>query len=219
MPKKSDETITGDIIAGFAASPGVCGTNIRVQTDRGWVRLTGVVDTLEEKTIVEEIARNVDGVAGIENDLVVSSDGAISDLELERMVGDHLIREGLTAIGTRVEAGTAFLMGVVESLAARRRAVEAASAVQGVRDVISKLQIAAGEPVDDATLANDVAEALSDDPRLDIMNLDVRVRDGAILLAGEVATKSQLEVASAVAEAVPGVQYVENRLVARKITF
>jgi len=216
MTNRTDEAITGEIVAAFAASPRVHSTNVRVHADRGWIRLEAVVDTLEEKTAAEGIAERVDGVLGIENDIVVSSNGGIADLELERRVGDHLIEEGLAGIGARVEAGTVFLMGIVPSLAQKRKAVGIASAVQGVRDVLSELEIAAGEPVDDTTLANDVAEALSDDLNLDVMNLHVWVKDATVLLAGRVPTRRQLEIATDVATAVPGVQYLRNHMMVQR---
>lgn len=215
----SDEAITGDVIAALAASPRVRATEVRVHTERGWVRLNGVVGTLAERTAAEEIAARVPGVLSVENDLVVSSDGTIPDLEIEREAADRLARENLANVGARAEAGTAFLMGVVPSLAVEQQAIAAASAVKGVRDVISELEIAAGEPVDDVTLANDAAEALSDDPRLDVTNLKVQASDGSLLLIGEVGHSRQIGLATQIAKSVPGVQYVETRLKVRKPPF
>lgn len=214
---RTDDAITGDIIAAFAASPDIHETSIRVHTERGWARLEGVVDTLQETAAAERVAREVPGVVSVENDLIISSDGSISDLKIERGVGDHLVAAGLANVGARVEAGTAFLMGVVPSLAIEQRAIEKAGAVRGVRDVVSELEIAAGEPIDDTTLANDVAEALSDEPRLWVMNLHVAAENGLVMLAGEVPKRWQVRVAGSVAEAVPGVRYVKNRMKVRKI--
>ncbi|HUV05317.1 MAG TPA: BON domain-containing protein [Armatimonadota bacterium] len=219
MNRTSDEAITGDVVAALAASPRVRATEVRVHTDRGWVRLEGVVGTLAERNAAEEIAARIPGVLSVENDLVVSSDGTISDLEIEEEAANRLAKENLVNVGVRAEAGTAFLMGVVTSLAAKEQAVAAASTVRGVRDVISELEIAAGEPVDDVTLANDVAEALSDDARIDVMNLEVQASDGSLLLTGEVTHSRQLEIATQVAESVPGVNYVENRMKVRKVGF
>jgi len=219
MIDRNDESITGDVIAALAASPRVRATEVRVHTERGWVRLNGVVATLAERDAAEQIAARVPGVVSVENDLVISSDGTTPDIEIEQEAADRLAGENLTNVGARVQAGTAFLMGVVPSLAVKERAIAAASAVKGVRDVVSELEIAAGEPVDDVTLANDAAEALSDDPRLDVMNLEVQASDGSLLLIGEVGRSRQIGLATQIAESVPGVQYVENRMKVRKLTF
>lgn len=212
----SDDATTGSVIAALAASPEVSAVNLRVRTTRGWIRLEGTVDTLAEKAAAADIAEHVPGVVSVENDLVVSSDGSVADLEIERAVADRLVGEHLANVGVRTQAGTAFVMGVVPSLAVEQRVIDVASAVKGVRAVVSELEIAAGEPVDDVTLANDVAEALSDDARLEVMDLHVQVKDGSVLLAGKVTSRDQLGIATAVAEAVPGVQYVESRMRVRR---
>ena len=217
MAKLNDEEMTGRVIAELGASPRVRATALRVHTRQSWVRLDGTVDTLAQKTAAEEVTKHVKGVAGVQNDLVVSSDRALSDADIACHAAERLTDEGFPAVGVRVQAGTAFLMGTVASLAVKKRAIEIASSVKGVRDVISELEIAAGEPVDDTTLANDVAEALSDSPDVDIMNLDVRAIQGSVLLAGELTHPRQLDLATTIAEAVPGVQYVENRMTIRKL--
>lgn len=217
MKKMDDEELTGDVIAALAAGTRVRATDIRVRTLQGAVRLEGIVDTLEEKAAAEETAAGVPGVRRVENDLAVSSNGTISDLQIERCVADRLVREGLAEVGARVEAGTAFLMGVIPSRAIENKALEVASGARGVRSVISELSIAAGKPVDDIRLAGDVAEALSDDPRIEAMDLEVASEDGAVTLTGLVTGDHQVSVATEIAEAVPGVQSVQNRLSVRKL--
>lgn len=217
MARRDDSEITGDVMAALGASPRARATDIRVHTRGGWVRLEGVVNTLEEKVEAEEVARAVEGVVGVENDLVISSDGLTPDLEIERAANDLLNTEGITGIGVRVEAGTAFLMGVVPNVAAKERAFDVVAKVKGVRDIVSELEIAAGEPIDDTALANDVAEALSDNPDLEIADLDVQVHDGDVLLSGEVSDRRQKEMATRVAESVPGVRSVRNQLTIRRI--
>ena len=219
MVSLRDEAITGEVVAALGASPDVNATNIRVHTESGWVRLTGIVDTLREKEIAEEITKHVAGVVGVENDLTVGSDKQISDSEIEEVLNAKLTEAGLSEIGAKVEAGSAFLMGVIPSLAVKKRAIEIAASVKGVREVVSELEIAAGEPIDDLTLADDVAEALSDDPRIDVMDLRVRSKDGYVCITGEVTADWQRDLATDIAEAVPGVKGVENHLVVHKTKF
>jgi osmotically-inducible protein OsmY len=212
MKKRTDDAITGDIVAAFGASPDVNATEIRAHTRLGRIRLEGVVNTLEEKSTAARIAACVPGVRSIENDLVVASDMLISDLDIEQAVAEELAGAGLTEVGVAVEAGTAFLMGVVPSLAVEQEASEIASSVRGVRDVVSNLAIAAGEPIDDTKLANDVAEALSDDPRLEITDLEVRAENGLVILLGGVVDPRQLPIATEVTASVAGVKGVETRI-------
>src|ERR1044071_9037945 len=48
--------------------------DVKVNTYQGTVQLTGFVDTMEQKLKAEEIARNVRGVAGIENQIGMKAD-------------------------------------------------------------------------------------------------------------------------------------------------
>lgn len=208
----NDDAITGDVIAAFGASPDVQATEILVFTHVGRVRLQGIVATLEEKEMAEEIALLIKGVLGVVNNITVSANETISNLEIQRDVTRRLTDAGLTQVGARVEVGVAFLMGVIPSLAVKNQAMEVAAGVEGVRDVISELEIAAGEPVDDIKLGDDVAEAISDDPRLTVFDLSVQAEDGLILLNGEVDIEYQRDIAAAVAEAVPGAQHIDNRI-------
>lgn len=208
----NDDAITGDITSALATDPRVTTMDIRITTHNRLVRLTGIVDTLEVKTTTEEIARHVMGVIGVENDIAVSPNRSISDHDIALSINELLARQDMANIGARVNAGTAFLMGTIPSLAVKQRAVEIAGSVKGVRDVISELGIAAGEPLNDITLANDVAETLSDDPRLEILNLHIQASDGSISLAGEVKNQTQIDIATSVSESIPGVVDVHNEI-------
>jgi osmotically-inducible protein OsmY len=212
LQNSRDDAITGGIIAAFAASPRIHSTEIRIYTHNGLVRLQGIVETLEEKLAAEETAAQVAGVRGIENDLTVSADKDIPDLELQRMSQRALNNAGLAGIGAEAEAGTIFLMGQVASRAVEERAMDTVRAISGVRDVISNLEIAAGVPIDDIGIADNVVAVLSEDPSIVFYNLDVRAHDGRITITGDVDTEDQWKMVTEIAESVPGVKSVENRM-------
>ncbi|MCL6518536.1 MAG: BON domain-containing protein [Armatimonadetes bacterium] len=217
MKARSDDEITGEIIAAFGASPYVKETNIIVETHDGKVILSGVVDTLEEKEIAGEIAQSIKGVKAVENDITVSSDGEHPDIEIEKELSEKFASEpDLISVGARSYHGTVVLMGKVPSLAVKKHAIEIAESVRGVREVISDIHIAPGKPIDDVTIANDVAETISDDPRLTVLNLDVQSHDGVVRIYGEVTNEKQRDLAKEIASAVPGVQQVENHLIIKK---
>ena len=213
MPARSDEEITGEIVSAFAADPDIHAVEMRVHTQDGAVHLQGVVETLDEKTAAERAALRIPGVRRVENDLTISADRDLSDAEIERAARDALDAGDLAFVGVRVEAGSAFLMGVARSEAVVDRAMEVVALVSGVRGVYSEIEIAAGEPIDNIGLANDIAEALSDDPRLDFLDLQVRCDEGHVVLTGFILNEDQFDAATEVAESVPGVRSVENRMV------
>ena len=64
-----DTTITTSVKTKLAAEKGATLTRIQVDTDRGVVQLSGVVDSPAEKARAEQIARGVNGVKSVKNNL------------------------------------------------------------------------------------------------------------------------------------------------------
>ncbi len=213
MTNMSDEAIKGDVIAALGIEPQVHEENIRVRVENGFVWLVGVVSTLEEKDIASQVVCGVAGVNGIENGLTVTTEGNISDLELQFSVNDLLTKNGLAGVGAKVEAGNVFLMGVIPDIAVEDRARQIAEEVTGIRSVISDLHIAAGEPVDNIKLSNNVAEALSKNPKIDFRDLHVVSDEGNVTIMGRVPSVGQLGLVTSVAESIPGVKKLNNCMV------
>ena len=66
-----DTAIHTKVKAALLNDPVVHGTSIGVNVDRGVVLLNGAVNGEVEKRKAEEIARGVDGVRGVENNIIV----------------------------------------------------------------------------------------------------------------------------------------------------
>lgn len=66
-----DTTITTTVKAKLAADKGSSLTRVQVDTDRGVVHLTGVVQSAADKARAAEVARSVGGVRGVVNNLQV----------------------------------------------------------------------------------------------------------------------------------------------------
>jgi hyperosmotically inducible periplasmic protein len=66
-----DSTITSTVKTRLAAEKGTTLTRIQVDTDRGVVQLSGVVENAAERARAEQIARGVGGVKGVRNNLQV----------------------------------------------------------------------------------------------------------------------------------------------------
>ncbi|HKA44280.1 MAG TPA: BON domain-containing protein [Burkholderiales bacterium] len=67
-----DTAITTKVKSALAADREVSATSVHVKTTNGTVNLSGEVKSREEKRKAEEIARKVNGVHAVSNDLVVS---------------------------------------------------------------------------------------------------------------------------------------------------
>jgi len=68
-----DAAITAKVKSQLLADPDVSGLQVNVQTFKGQVQLSGYVNSPEERTKAEQIARQVNGVKNVNNDLIVKS--------------------------------------------------------------------------------------------------------------------------------------------------
>ena len=68
----TDSVITTRVKAGILSDPGLAGTDISVNTDRGVVTLTGTVKSHEQSAIASAHAQAQDGVMRVDNDLSVN---------------------------------------------------------------------------------------------------------------------------------------------------
>lgn len=66
-----DTTITTKVKAKFAEDKTVSAMAIQVETLKGTVQLSGFAKSLDEKMTAERLARSVNGVADVKNDIVV----------------------------------------------------------------------------------------------------------------------------------------------------
>ena len=66
-----DSLITSKVKAAFAADPTVKATQVKVETFKGTVQLSGFVDSRESAEKAVEIARSVKGVQSVKNDTVI----------------------------------------------------------------------------------------------------------------------------------------------------
>jgi osmotically-inducible protein OsmY len=73
-------------------------------------------------------------------------------------------------------------------------------------------RVARGATHRDAEIARDVSRRLGEHASLDASGVDVRVKDGRVTLEGRVQDPPARHVAELIADAVPGVRGVENRL-------
>src|SRR5262245_6396773 len=68
-----DTTITTKVKTALAADREVSATRVHVETKQGEVRLSGDVKSQEERSRAGQIARNVNGVTSVNNELTVGS--------------------------------------------------------------------------------------------------------------------------------------------------
>jgi hyperosmotically inducible protein len=144
----SDTWITSKTKIALYADERVKGSQVSVDTMKdGVVHLRGKVDSAEAKAAATEIAKNIEGVKSVQNDLQVVAPASrkavtASDAQIEKQVETTLSRDTqLKSVDVRIDAGVVTLTGEVPSITASARASEMARGVSGVRAVKNELTV------------------------------------------------------------------------------
>lgn len=146
------------ILEALSHSRELGGKSIEVKVDNRTVTLSGTVETPAQRNGAEQIARAVDGVAGVTNNLGVTNPQAATEpppaspipadstTDLAKRVEFELYRtNAFNTLGMQVKAeeGTVTLSGTVRSRAEQLLAERVAQSVAGVRKVINDLKVTA----------------------------------------------------------------------------
>ena len=108
--------------------------------------------------------------------------------------------------------GVVTLTGTVNNITARRRAVELAAIVRGVRSVVDRIRVIPLWSVSDGSLRADVRNALLHDPATEAKQIDITVEGALVILKGNVDSWQERKLAGLIAGNVRGVREVVNLL-------
>ncbi len=114
-------------------------------------------------------------------------------------------------IDVTVDDGIATLEGEVLNLEAKLRAVEIARSFRDVRAVIDLLDVAI-VPRSDQQLQSLIKKRLAHNEATSDVEVDISARHGRVVLSGEVDSEVEHDLSQRIVRAIPGVQFVENRL-------
>jgi hyperosmotically inducible protein len=143
----SDSWITSKTKIALFADERVKGREVSVDTQKGVVHLRGKVDSDEAKSAAADIAKNVEGVQSVKNDLQVVAPTArkavdANDKEIAKAVGTRLTQDmQLKKVDVRADGGIVTLTGEVPSITASAKASEMARNVPGVKSVKNELTV------------------------------------------------------------------------------
>ena len=123
--------------------------DIDVAVFKGRVQLNGFVDSSAESTEAAKVARRINGVVGVDNNLKlkgesrdagnVVDDGAISAAVKTALAGDERIKANQIDINTR--NGVVLLAGFADTAAARTAAFDIARGIKGVIKVDNQIAV------------------------------------------------------------------------------
>ncbi|MBI3504162.1 MAG: BON domain-containing protein [Proteobacteria bacterium] len=143
----SDSWLTAKTKIALAADGRVAGRQVSVETDDGCVFLRGKVDTPEARSAAEEIARDIENVTSVKNELQVvapsrrpavdESDAAVTARVKKALSRDKILRR--TSIGVTTNDGVVSLSGTAPDFKSRAKASWDAWKVDGVKSVKNDL--------------------------------------------------------------------------------
>lgn len=232
----SDTAITARIETLFAVNEHLSPFNINTTTAAGVVTLTGSVSDDVQKLLATDLAKTVDGVTDVKNELTVVGTVVsqrppktwrqkIDDASLTAAIRSNLLwnRElkGLN-IGVENDGGNVTIFGVVGNEFAKQ-SIEICDGHARCEQSDKQHHRAHGDKGGSATTA--VTRAVSDDVvaarvksnllvnrYVTTRNLNVKVSDGLCILTGTVDSEAQREAAANLAASISGVASVQNDL-------
>lgn len=144
-----DAALLTSVKSALAADTSVSdAADINVDVNRGVVKLSGFVDSPQVKSKAGEVARGVDGVASVQNDISVGESSTagevIDDSVVTAKVKTALIASSETKahqINVETKDGVVQLSGFVDTAQAKSAATTVAKSVSGVKDVKNELSV------------------------------------------------------------------------------
>ncbi len=147
-------------------------------------------------------------------------DRIVDDAEIESAVTAELSEEtGLRSDEVQVDSaeGVVTLLGVVDSLADKRQAVNAARTIRGVRAVVDHLSVRPAD-LDVDQIAARINQVLRDSPVTDTWQIVVAVDEAAVTLRGHVDSYVAKMLGEGMVAELRGVREIVNDLVVEQVT-
>jgi len=146
----SDSWLTSKTKIALFSDERVKGRQVHVETKSGVVYLRGKVDTADAKTAATDVAKGIDGVKDVKNELQVVAPSARAAVNADDKIIYKNVEQKFkhdpqlknAKIDAKVEAGVVILTGEVKNIDTSARASEVAFSVPGVRSVKNDLSFA-----------------------------------------------------------------------------
>jgi hyperosmotically inducible protein len=144
-----DSVVTARVKAALLADPDAKSFEIKVETRKGQVQLSGFVATQARIDNAIALTRSVEGVRGVENGMSLKDgkatvgnavdDGIVTAKVKSALLADPAVKSFDIAIVTR--KGEVQLSGFVDNQAQASRAIEIARGVEGVQTINNEMSV------------------------------------------------------------------------------
>lgn len=212
----TDQQVRQEVMNALQHDVRIDAANITVDVNQGIVHLYGTVPTYFQKVTAGEDTRQIKGVAGVQNDLVVTVVQTFSNQEITDAVRANLDRDVRIAnpgnIGISVTNGVVTLTGTVPGYNQKVDAADDAWTAPGVVNVVDDIAVVPPVSRSDAEITSSINATLDHDPTVNPSQVSVNVINGTAYLNGSVPTYYQIQQAANDAWSVAGVVNVVNNL-------
>jgi hyperosmotically inducible protein len=217
--ERSDEVIKTNVVDHLYWDNRVDASAIMVTVNDGKVTLSGEVPSYSASLAAEGDASSVMGVTEVLNQLTVNYPGKLADEELAANIESKLfLNPHLLSykFDVSIDKGWVTLEGIVDAFWKKVEAENEAASVRGVIGVTNKIAVVttkdeAEKRVDEA-VAEDIVSAITRNRKVNINDVNVKVKDGDVILTGTVPTWEARAAAYQSAIYTFGVANVDNNL-------
>jgi osmotically-inducible protein OsmY len=189
---------------------------LAVQSEGGYVTLSGAVSSVAAKRLATSLVRSVPGVKNIADRIRVEAPNPMGDLEIAEhvrhaFIQERNIEEDHIDIETDAEGGVT-LRGSVHSLVQLRLCEVLCWWIPGVTDVRNLLVVNPPEEDSDEELKDNLITIMEKDVLVNPKKFRVEVAGGRVTLRGRVDSETERDAAEKDCWYTPGVMEVDNRL-------
>lgn len=234
--QESDLWLESKLVTTYALNEHLNPFDIGVDVVDGKAIITGVVDNEAEKDLAEELAKGIEGIREVENNLLIKpgTEGKEERGQFMRMVSDATITARVKSrllwnenthglnINVNTKNGYVTLDGSVDSEVEADLAEQIARNTKGVKRVESRLTVKseaapkqareAGAKVNDAWITSKLESVISFDRGMEGSDVQVDTNNGVVLLTGHVVSYEQRGHLVDLAENIRGVKTVKADL-------
>ena len=144
-----DTVVTTRVKSVLLEDQDIKGFDIKVETHKGMVLLSGFVDNATQVDRAMSAARAVEGVKGVENGMTLKTGTTTVGNQLDDGIVTAKVRQALLAepsiksvqIGVVTVKGESQLSGFIDTQAQIDRAISVARGVEGVREVVNQMSV------------------------------------------------------------------------------
>ena len=210
-----DIALRKDILEELEFEPSIEAANIGVAVNGGIVTLFGHVSSYSEKEATERVAKRVNGVRGIAQEIEVRVFGLYktADENIARRAADMLswnVSVPKAAIQVQVQKGWVTLTGKVEWQYQKDAAAESVRDLAGVTGVSNMIELAPSARA--ADVQRRIEDALKRQAALESQSVSVEVSNGSVTLKGKVHSWLERQAIEQAAWSAPGIETLDDQI-------